>query len=75
MLLDHPGQRPLPQYTEDWIGSRGQDSEGLDWELLKFTTPDCWALYLSRISKSFEDKNQIPCIPFNKNVSHTLDTL
>ncbi|KAI4588901.1 hypothetical protein MJG53_003309 [Ovis ammon polii x Ovis aries] len=50
MLLDHPSQRPLPQYTEDWLGSRGQDSEGLDWELLKFTTPDCWAVFLSRIT-------------------------
>ena len=75
VLPDHPSQRPLPQYTEDWVGSRGQDSEGLYLELLKFTTPDCWALSLSRISKSFEDKHLITFIPFNKNDSDTLDTV
>lgn len=62
--LKHSSQRPLPQYPEVWVGTRGQDPEGLDLELLRFTTPDCWAPSLSRINKSFEDKNQVFFIPF-----------
>lgn len=57
MSLEHPSQKPLPQYPESWVGTRGQDPGGLHLELLRFTTPDCRSLSLSRVSKSFEDKD------------------